>query len=281
MRHGWSVTSGLTAAPPSEEGTDAPSPEPGVRPVYEELKAWMDRALALVLILLAAPAIAAAAVVLSCTSPGPVFYSQMRLGRGGRLFRIYKLRTMVDRSEATTGPVWSIAGDPRITRVGMWLRDTHLDEVPQLWNVLRGDMSLIGPRPERPEIALTIERTLPEFRERLRVRPGITGLAQVLLPPDADLDTVQRKLVHDLQYISNIGPRLDALIAIATVLHCVGAAITAASRSLVRPFAPTRPSVMPSMPPELSLRGSTDDLGAGMAAVPIPVLQTEGFSRAA
>jgi lipopolysaccharide/colanic/teichoic acid biosynthesis glycosyltransferase len=114
--------------------------------------------------------------------------------------------------------VWSVANDPRVTRAGRWLRDTHIDELPQLWNVLRGEMSLIGPRPERPEIAARIERSLPEFRDRLSVRPGLSGLAQVLLPPDADLQTVQNKLAHDLEYLRSVGPGLDLRIALATVL---------------------------------------------------------------
>jgi lipopolysaccharide/colanic/teichoic acid biosynthesis glycosyltransferase len=145
---------------------------------------------------------------------------------------------MAHECEATTGPVWSIAGDPRVTSVGRWLRDTHLDELPQLWNVLRGEMSLIGPRPERPEIAVQIERWLPEFGQRLAVRPGIAGLAQICLPPDADLFTVRRKLAYDLRYIQNIGPSLDARIAVATVFHFVGRTAGAISRTLAHPKAP-------------------------------------------
>src|SRR4029079_17010160 len=135
---------------------------------------------------------------------------------------ILKFRTMRADCEAATGPVWSIADDPRTTRVGRWLRSSHLGELPQLWNVLRGEMSLIGPRPERPEIAEKIERVLPAFRDRLRVLPGITGLAQVLQPADADLETVRHKLAHDLQYVRHAGPKLDLRIAASTVLHLSG-----------------------------------------------------------
>lgn len=190
--------------------------------------------LALVLLVVSVPMMLVLAVVLKMTSEGPITYSQVRLGLNGRTFRILKFRTMTHGCEALTGPVWSIAGDPRVTKVGRWLRDTHLDELPQLWNVLRGEMSLIGPRPERPEIAAQIERWLPQFRERLRVRPGIAGLAQVCLPPDADLHTVRRKLTYDLRYIRSMGVVLDARIAVATVLHMVSQGLNAVARSLVR-----------------------------------------------
>jgi lipopolysaccharide/colanic/teichoic acid biosynthesis glycosyltransferase len=192
------------------------------------------------MLVLASPVLACLGLLLKWESPGPVLYTQTRLGRGGKQFRIYKLRTMTHRCEAATGPVWSLDGDPRITRVGKWLRDTHLDEVPQLWNVVRGEMSLIGPRPERPEIAAAIERAMPEFCERLAVRPGMTGLAQVCLAADADLNTVKRKLSHDLAYAEGMGPVLDARIAIATGLHLVGRAASALGRRLVRGHAPAR-----------------------------------------
>jgi lipopolysaccharide/colanic/teichoic acid biosynthesis glycosyltransferase len=201
---------------------------------------------ALAMLFMSVPIIAALAILLKTTSKGPVFYSQMRLGRNGREFRIYKLRTMTHKCESTTGPVWSIGDDPRVTRVGRWLRDTHLDELPQIWNVLRGEMSLIGPRPERPEIAAEIERVLPEFRGRLRVRPGITGLAQMRLPADTDLHSVPPKLAHDLRYVRELGPMLDFRIAISTVFHFVGLGATAVSRQLVRSFAPS-PSAVPQI----------------------------------
>ena len=125
---------------------------------YALVKPVVDRIAGAALLVLLAPVLGCVALVLKCTSEGPVFYSQVRLGHRGRPFRIHKFRTMTHCCEDQTGPVWSLAGDPRITRVGRWLRDTHLDELPQLWNVVRGEMSLIGPRPERPEIASRIER---------------------------------------------------------------------------------------------------------------------------
>lgn len=207
---------------------------------YLALRAAAEWAISLVLLITALPLLAVLAVLLKISSPGPVLYTQMRLGQHGRQFRIYKLRTMSHGCESETGPVWSIAGDPRATTIGRWLRVTHLDELPQLWNVLRGDMSLIGPRPERPEIAEHIEHALPEFRHRLLVRPGITGLAQVLRPPDADLDTVCLKLAHDLEYIRRLGPVLDARIAAATVLGLTMPGARAA-KVLVGGCAPRQP----------------------------------------
>ena len=181
---------------------------------YLRVKIGVEWAGAIVLLLLFTPLLACLTVLLRCTSAGPAIYSQLRLGKGGKPFWIYKLRTMTHGCERSTGPVWSITDDPRVTRVGQWLRDTHLDELPQLWNVLKGDMGLIGPRPERPELASKIEHWLPEFRGRLAVRPGITGLAQVRMPADSDLHTVRQKLAHDLKYIERIGLSLDI------GLHC-------------------------------------------------------------
>jgi lipopolysaccharide/colanic/teichoic acid biosynthesis glycosyltransferase len=114
---------------------------------------------------------------------------------------------------------WSTAGDPRITRVGRFLRRTHVDELPQLWNVLCGHMSLVGPRPERPEFLPRLEQAIPRYRERLQVRPGLTGLAQVQLPPDSDLDSVRRKLAYDLYYIDRRGPWLDCRLLLATICY--------------------------------------------------------------
>lgn len=193
---------------------------------------------AFVLLPAALPIVAITVLLVKFTSPGPALYTQWRLGRGGQRFRIYKLRTMTHQCEVETGPVWSLAHDPRVTRVGRWLRDTHLDELPQLWNVLRGEMALVGPRPERPELAEKIERSLPQFNARLAVRPGITGLAQVRLPPDVDIHTVQRKLVCDLHYIRHVDLFLDLRILIATGLQLMSAATSAASRQLVKFPAP-------------------------------------------
>jgi lipopolysaccharide/colanic/teichoic acid biosynthesis glycosyltransferase len=113
-------------------------------------------------------------------------------------------------------------GDPRVTRIGALLRTSHLDELPQLWNVLRGEMSLIGPRPERPEFVPELERELPGYWQRLLVRPGVTGLAQVQLPPDSDLTSVRRKLAHDLYYIRHLSAWLDVRLLVCTGLYALG-----------------------------------------------------------
>jgi lipopolysaccharide/colanic/teichoic acid biosynthesis glycosyltransferase len=162
------------------------------------------------------------ALLVRFTSRGPAFYTQTRVGRDGRLFTIFKIRTMIHNCESLTGPRWSIPGDPRITPIGQFLRRTHLDELPQLLNVLRGDMSLIGPRPERPEFTAKLERALPAYPERLRVRPGVTGLAQVHLPGDTSLASVRIKLAHDLFYIQQLSPGLEARILFCTGLRVLG-----------------------------------------------------------
>jgi lipopolysaccharide/colanic/teichoic acid biosynthesis glycosyltransferase len=156
------------------------------------------------------------------TSAGPAFYTQTRVGRNGRLFTIYKLRTMMDDCESLTGPRWSMPGDPRVTRFGQLLRSSHLDELPQLFNVLKGDMSLIGPRPERPEFVGELEQALPSYRERLVVRPGITGLAQLLLPPDTELESVRSKLAYDLHYVYHLSCWLDIAILLCTAIRVLG-----------------------------------------------------------
>lgn len=183
----------------------------------------------------------AIAILVALTSKGPVAYSQWRVGLNGRLFRIYKFRTMAHQCEARTGPVWAVADDPRATRIGRWLRDTHLDELPQLWNVLSGQMSLIGPRPERPEIAAQIEQKLPEFRHRLLVRPGITGLAQMRLPADSSLDTVCHKLAQDLYYIQHLSPWLDLRLALSTPLRFISDLALSLSRRVAGPITETTP----------------------------------------
>lgn len=256
--------SAITDDGPSAQGRHpaaaAPAPDPSgggsrrqARAYYPALKLCLEWTGALAMLPLAAPVTIALAVLLKCTCEGPVLYSQTRLGRDGRPFRMYKLRTMKHGCEAATGPVWSVGDDARVTKIGRWLRAAHLDELPQLWNVLRGEMSLIGPRPERPEIAAVIEQSLPEFRARLRVRPGITGLAQMQLPSDTDLHAVRRKLTSDLLYIDELGPALDARIALATVCHFVGHVGTAASRRLVRPFTPRQLVGAAPMDPGLTL----------------------------
>ena len=200
---------------------------------YASCKATGDFVAAIMLFVLTAPLMVLSMILVKLTSRGPVIYSQTRLGRDGRPFTIYKIRTMLHNSEATTGPRWSTADDPRITPVGRFLRRTHLDELPQLWNVLRGEMSLVGPRPERPEFVTQLERAMPRYRDRLAVRPGVTGLAQVQLPPDTDLNSVRRKLVCDLYYIERLSFWLDLRILVCTAFGFLGIPY-AVSRKLFR-----------------------------------------------
>ena len=132
-------------------------------------------------------------------------------------FRMYKIRTMRRDAEAHTGPVWTKTKDPRITRIGRILRKLHLDELPQLLNVMRGEMSLVGPRPERPEFVEVLAEEIPGYMDRVLVCPGVTGLAQVNLPPDTDLKSVRRKLLLDRQYVAEAGLLLDVRLFLCTL----------------------------------------------------------------
>ena len=194
----------------------------GPSALYTSCKPLLDFLLALVLLVLSAPVLLIAAVLVKLTSRGPILYSQIRLGQHGRPYTIYKLRTMFHNCERATGARWASPHDPRVTLVGRFLRGTHVDELPQLWNILGGEMSLIGPRPERPEFVPTLEKAIPSYRDRLLIRPGLTGLAQVQLPPDSDLDSVRRKLSCDLFYVEHVGLWLDLRILLCTAFYVVG-----------------------------------------------------------
>jgi lipopolysaccharide/colanic/teichoic acid biosynthesis glycosyltransferase len=185
------------------------------------LKRAMDLVLGLLLLVLAAPFICLAAVLVKVSSRGPAFYSQVRLGLGGDPFHIWKLRTMYHNCERLSGPCWSSGRDTRITPIGRLLRRTHIDELPQLWNVVKGEMSLVGPRPERPELIPPLEQKIPGYRGRLAVRPGMTGLAQIQLPADTDLESVQRKLIYDLYYVHRLSLGLDLSILMGTPCYVV------------------------------------------------------------
>jgi lipopolysaccharide/colanic/teichoic acid biosynthesis glycosyltransferase len=192
---------------------------------YPAFKVVLDYTAAVLLLPLALPLIGLAALAVKLTSPGPVFYTQTRVGLHGRRYRIIKIRTMHHNCELRSGVRWASKDDTRVFRVGKFLRATHLDELPQLFNVLRGEMSLVGPRPERPEViqAKGLEQVVPGYRHRLRVKPGVTGLAQVQLPPDTDLTSVRYKVVYDLYYVQHQGLLLDLRLILATVLKTVGA----------------------------------------------------------
>jgi lipopolysaccharide/colanic/teichoic acid biosynthesis glycosyltransferase len=191
--------------------------------VYRVAKVGAEWCVAAILLTGLSPLLLVLAVMVKLTSDGPAFYAQTRLGRGGRVYRMFKLRTMMHNAESVTGPVWAAKDDPRVTRFGRFLRDTHLDELPQLWNVLCGHMGLIGPRPERPEIVARLERQIPNYRDRLLVRPGVTGLAQMVLPADSDLEGVRKKLAHDLYYVRRMSLLMDARLAACTTFYFIGA----------------------------------------------------------
>lgn len=184
-------------------------------PAQRFVKRVVDVMGALCLLVLTAPLMLLAALLIRLTSPGPAFYTQTRVGKAGREFPLLKLRTMIAGAEARTGPVLATAGDPRITAIGRILRAMRLDELPQLVNVLRGEMSLIGPRPERPHFVNIYRRRLPGYELRLAIKPGITGLAQTFCRYST---APALKLRFDLNYIGNYSLALDAEIALRTML---------------------------------------------------------------
>ena len=163
------------------------------------------------------PLIPFIALAIKVSSPGPVFYRQKRVGRGGRHFYCYKFRTMRQDAEADTGATWATDNDPRITRVGKFLRSSRLDEIPQLWCVLTGDMHFVGPRPERPEFVEWLSKEIPYYGVRHVVRPGVTGWAQVQYKYGNTLEDAREKLQYDLFYIKNASVGLDLLIMFQTV----------------------------------------------------------------
>ena len=164
-----------------------------------------------------APVLLGLAALVRMTSPGPAFYHQTRVGLRGQLFRVHKIRTMRVDAEAGTGPTWAQPGDTRTTTVGRWLRRSRLDELPQLWNVLIGEMSLVGPRPERPEFVAGLQATLPFYGERHAVRPGLTGWAQVRYTYAASVEDAAQKLQYDLYYVKNLSIALDLIILVETL----------------------------------------------------------------
>ena len=168
-------------------------------------------------LLLSLPLLPFIVLTIKLGSPGPVLYWQSRVGRDGVIFRCYKFRTMHSDAEADTGPTWATDDDPRVTRVGRFLRKTRMDELPQLLNILRGDMSLVGPRPERPEFVAALNEKIPYYHLRHSVRPGITGWAQILYKYGSSVEDAKEKLRYDLYYIKNTSAGLDLLIILNTI----------------------------------------------------------------
>lgn len=186
------------------------------------VKEVIDRLFALAGLTVFLPVLAICGIIIKLTSPGPVFYVQERVGRGGRIFGIIKLRTMVCDAERSSGPVWAQANDPRITAFGRFLRRTHFDEIPQLVNILRGEMALVGPRPERPVFVEQFKSQIPNYADRLLVKPGITGLAQVYHHYDSTLRDVKRKLAYDLLYLKKMCLMVDIAIIFLTFRRLTG-----------------------------------------------------------
>lgn len=189
--------------------------------VWLKLKGMADILIAVVLLVLSSPLMVFAGILIKLTSRGPVFYKQVRVGKDGVSFTIYKFRTMVDDAESE-GAIWAKENDPRITKVGNVLRRTRIDELPQLLNILRGDMSFIGPRPERPDFTEELEKHIPFYDIRYLVKPGITGWAQVMYPYGASVEDAREKLQYDLYYIKNYSLMLDFWIMIKTIRVVVG-----------------------------------------------------------
>ncbi len=184
---------------------------------YPALKRLIDFIFSLIGLLLFVPALPFVALAIKLDSPGPVFFLQDRVGRGGRIFKIIKFRSMIDDAENLTGPCWATAYDERVTRIGRIMRKTRIDEVPQLINVLFGQMSLVGPRPERPEFDHILANNIPFYRTRLVVKPGLTGWAQVRYRYGNSLQDALRKLQYDLYYVRHQSPLFDLIIAVKTI----------------------------------------------------------------
>ena len=185
--------------------------------LQDGLKRAIDALSAVIGLILALPIMLLVAVAVKTTSRGPVFYHQSRVGQRGRVFVVHKFRSMREDAEKGTGAVWATKQDNRVTRVGRFLRLTRLDELPQLWNVLRGDMSLVGPRPERPEFVSSLTKEIPFYGQRHTIRPGLTGWAQVRYTYGASVEDALEKLQYDLFYIKNRSLALDLFVIAKTV----------------------------------------------------------------
>jgi len=185
--------------------------------MHRALKRLVDVVMSFALLLVLAPLMALIAIMIKLDSPGPAVFSQERVGLLGKRFMVHKFRSMRQDAESRTGPMWAQEQDDRITRVGVFLRKCRLDELPQLWNVLRGQMSFVGPRPERPYFVTMLKGKIPYFDLRHYVKPGITGWAQVRYRYGASVEDAYHKLEYDLYYAKNPSLRLDFLILLMTV----------------------------------------------------------------
>lgn len=185
--------------------------------LFSLCKRTIDIVLALIGLILTLPFFPLIAIGIKIDSPGPVFFTQQRVGNKEKLFMLFKFRTMRQDAEAGTGAKWAEKNDPRITKLGGFLRGSRIDELPQLFNVLRGDMSFVGPRPERPEFVERLKQIIPYYSKRHFISPGLTGWAQVRYPYGSTVEDAVEKLRYDLYYIKNICPFLDTLIFFETI----------------------------------------------------------------
>jgi len=191
---------------------------PQLMPEWEKkIKRIFDVLVSLIILLITSPVLILTALAIKLDSPGKVFFRQERCGIDGTLFKMFKFRSMRKDAEKHSGPVWSTKNDPRITRVGKFIRKVRIDEIPQMINVLKGEMSLVGPRPERPYFVEKLSIEIPYYKRRLKVRPGITGWAQVKHKYDETIEDVKIKLRYDLFYIENMSLRMDFKILIRTI----------------------------------------------------------------
>ncbi len=191
---------------------------PQLMPEWEKkVKRLLDVIFSLILLVVSFPIIIVTAIAIKVESEGPVIFKQERAGQDGRIFNVYKFRSMVVDAEKKSGPVWATKGDPRITKVGNLIRKVRVDELPQMLNVLKGEMSLVGPRPERPYFIEKLSEQIPFYKRRLKVRPGVTGWAQVKHKYDETIEDVQTKLRYDLFYIENMSLRMDFKILFRTI----------------------------------------------------------------
>ncbi len=188
----------------------------GPRPRSMRLQAIYSVVIAFIGVILTLPIMILVAIAVKLTSRGPILYKQTRVGLNGKTFEVFKFRSMRSDAEKGTGAVWAAKDDPRVTPIGKYLRRLRLDELPQLFNVLRGEMSIVGPRPERPEFVRTLSEQIPYYRQRHCVRPGITGWAQINYKYGESLQDTIIKLEYDLYYIKNLSPSLDAYIIFHT-----------------------------------------------------------------
>lgn len=192
---------------------------PQLMPEWEKkLKRVLDIFASLTILILSAPLTIASAIIIKLESRGPIFYKQERLGLNGKAFKVMKFRSMVNDAEKKSGPVWAQKNDPRVTKFGNIMRKTRIDEIPQMFNILKGDMSLVGPRPERAHFVEMLSKEIPLYKRRMTVRPGVTGWAQVKHKYDESIDDVKTKLKYDLFYIENMSIRMDISIMFRTIL---------------------------------------------------------------